>query len=298
MTPYQDAVKKHGGMRKAARILGIPWGTFHERYAHERSKIKKKEKKKASKFTKIVYFTDAHNQPGVCHDRFVWLAKFVNDQKPDILIDGGDFDDFQSLCSHERNETYKGRLKPSTQADLENSAQARRLFQQTLKHGCRKLITLGNHEHRLKIFEDQNPEMYGIPTNIYFDILKETGWEWYEYGAHVEIEGVNFTHIPFTTLGRPIGGETACKVIADKSLQDVVFGHTHKLDIWNSPKFGASKSVTAFNAGCFMPDLYVPPYAQDSRKEFWYGCHVLMIADQKIKSIKSWHISELEALYA
>lgn len=297
MTPYQDAVKKYGGKRPAARALGIPDTTLRRKLLEEKHYPYKREKAKKSKFTKIVYFCDAHNQPGVSHDRFIWLAKFVNDQKPDILIDGGDFDDFQSLCSHERNETYKGRLKPSAQADLEASAKARELLSKTIKHGCRKLVTLGNHEYRLKVFEDNNPEMYGIPTNIYFDILKSNGWEWYEYGEHVTIEGVNFTHIPFNTIGKPVGGETACKQVADKSLQDVVFGHTHKLDIWNSPKFGHAKSTTAFNGGCFMPLNYVPPYARDAKKEFWYGCHVLMIADQKIKSIKSWHISELEMMY-
>lgn len=298
MIPYQDAVKKYGGMRKAARALGMPWTTFKDRHKLERENIRPKKKPKPSKkFTKIVYFCDAHNQPGVSHDRFRWLAQFVNDQKPDILIDGGDFDDFQSLCSHERNETYQGKLKPSVALDLETSAQARKVLSDLIKHGCRKLITLGNHEYRLKSYENLNPEMYGIPTNIYYDILKANGWEWFDYGAHVDIEGVSFTHMPFTTLGKPVGGDNACKQIADKSLQDVVFGHTHKLDIWNSPKFGASKSVTAFNGGCFMPDGYVPPYAQDARKEFYYGCHVIMIADKKIKSIKSWHISELEMMY-
>jgi hypothetical protein len=50
-------------------------------------------------------------------------------------------------------------------------------------------------------------------------------------------------------------------------------------------------------AGCFMPDGYVPDYAKDTRKEFWYGCHLLTVRDMRIKSIKSFHMSELKDLY-
>lgn len=230
-------------------------------------------------------------------DRFVWLARWINDQKPDVVVDGGDFDDFGSLCSHERDETYKGRLKPLLQADLEAAAHARVLIKKNLKHECRKIITLGNHEARIKAYENVNPAMYGILSGAYHDILASTGWEFFEYGAYVRIAGVDFTHVPFTVMGKPVGGDNACKQVAEKSLNDIVFGHTHKLDVVNAAKFGSARSVMSFNGGCFMPDGYVPAYSKDTRKEFWYGVHVLMVKDGRIKSIKSWHISELEDLY-
>lgn len=306
---YTDAWITHGSHRQAAIALGIDRRTFQRRLAKERAGSSPPPIQTifieptaaapaASAFTKILYFTDAHNQPGMSTDRFVWLARFANEQKPDIIVDGGDGDDLNSLCAHERDETYQGKLKPFLMRDLEAAAAARKIFSDNLKHSCRKLITLGNHEARLWTYENNNPAIWGMATGIYLDILKSTGWEHYKYGEYVNVAGVNFTHVPFNVMGKPVGGETACKQIADKSLRDIVFGHSHKLDVWNAAKFGDSVSVTAFNGGCFMPNAYVPAYSKDTRKEFWYGAHILTIANGRLRSIKSWHITELENDYA
>jgi predicted MPP superfamily phosphohydrolase len=201
-------------------------------------------------FTKILYFTDAHNQPSLNMERFVWLAGLINDTRPDFIVDGGDFDDFQSLCSHERNETYKGKLKPSLERDLIASQEARDLLNNNILHDCPKFVTLGNHEARLWIYENSNPEIKGMPSGKYEQILKSTEWQFKPYGAYINIAGVDFTHAPFNAMGKPVGGDTGCKQIADKSIRDVCFGHTHKKDEWSAHKFGGN-SVVAFNGGVF-----------------------------------------------
>lgn len=227
----------------------------------------------------------------------MWLAGLINEEKPDYIVDGGDFDDFHSLCSHEGNETYKGKLKPSLQKDIDAAHEARELISRNLTHDCPKYITLGNHEHRVWNYQDKNPEMYGIPVNMYLDVLNAHGWQYTMYGEYLELAGVNFTHVPFNANGKPVQSETGCKQIAEKSIRDICYGHTHKKDEWSAAKFGSALSVIAFNGGCFMPDGYVPSYAKDTRKEFWYGCHVLMVRNGRIKSIKSYHMAELQEIY-
>lgn len=315
MGKYQDALNAAGSKAAAARSLGIAVTTFKDRLDREKSGATPEIKNKpstnklnlygiseisvpaSSDFTRVLYFTDAHNQPCLSLDRFEWLAGLVNECKPDVILDGGDFDDFQSCCTHERDDTQKGKLKPSIAKDLEASAKARKLLHDLITHKCRKILCAGNHEARLWKYEDNNPAMYGMATNIYLDILKAFDWEYHPYGAYVNVAGVDFTHAPFNVMGKPVGGDTACKQIADKSLRDICWGHTHKKDEWNAAKFGSAQSVTCFNGGCFMPDKYIPQYSKDTRKEFWYGAHILTIADGRIKSIKSWHMSELQALY-
>lgn len=247
-------------------------------------------------FTKVLYFTDAHNQPSLDTDRFIWLTNLINYEKPDYLVDGGDFDDFHSLCSHERNETQKGKLKPSLLKDLEHSVKARKIIDDLLTCDPIKHITLGNHEQRLWLYEDANPEVYGIATGHYTDILKTHAWTWTAYGEYYTIEGVDFTHCPFTGMGKPVGGDNTCKQIAEKSLADCVYGHTHSLQSITAHKFGPGRSVTAFNGGCMMPQGYIPSYAKNTRKEFWYGAHVIMISEGRIKSIKSYSIQEMESM--
>lgn len=247
---------------------------------------------------RVLYFTDAHNQPDMSQERFIWLAKLCNDLKPDILFDGGDTQDFQSLCSHEKNETYRGKLKPALSKDLEAAAQMYALINRNLTHKCRKIVTLGNHEHRLWSYEDKNPEMYGIPSTIYTkDILEAAGWEWKPYGVYFDLFGVNFIHVPFSGASAPISGISIARKAADKAVKDVVFGHTHYLELYQDHKHDNNKSVTAFNAGCFMPLGYVADYAKKSRKEYWYGAHLITIANSKIDSIKSYSMNELQHLY-
>lgn len=303
-SPYQDAFNKYGSKAAAARALGLAVQTFKDRLNKELSggpKIATTHPpiqiSPSKGFTKVLFFTDAHNMPGMSLDRFVWLGSLIDDTAPDILLDGGDFDDFQSLCSHEGNETYKGKLKPSLARDLEASALARKTLASSHSHKCRKIATLGNHEHRLWNYENANPEMYGITTNIYTDILKATGWKYSMYGAYVEIDGVRFTHIPFNGMGKPVGGDNAVKQVAEKSTQDTVFGHVHYEQKIRANKFGDNISVTAFSGSSFMPHGYVGSYAKNTRKEHTYGCHILTIKDGRIKSVKTYCMEELEALY-
>lgn len=253
--------------------------------------------KSLSDFCKVLYFTDAHNQPTLSQDRFVWLARLINQEKPDYVVDGGDFDDFHSLCSHERDETLKGRLKPSLLRDIECSAQARATIADELTHNPIRHVTLGNHEARLWKYEDENPAVYGIATGHYTDVLQAHGWAFSMYGEYHTIEGVDFTHIPFTGMGKPVGGDNSTRQIAEKSVRDVCFGHTHALQQATAHKFGPSRSVTALNGGCYMPQGYVAPYAQNIRKESWYGAHILMIRDGRIRSIRSYSLPEIEHLF-
>ncbi len=245
---------------------------------------------------RAVWFTDAHNQPGMDTERFEWLAKFVNDQKPDVLIDGGDFDDLNSLCGHERNDSWKGKFKPAFAADLEASALARGYLDTHITHPCEKHFILGNHEDRLYQFENTNPEVYGMMQHAYLEIHKN--WQITPYRGYLDIGGVDFTHVPMNGMNKPIGGNRAAVQVATKSVRDCCFGHTHTYGYWEESKFGPNRSTTAINGGCFMPQGYVPKYAQGSAKGYWYGCHVMEISEGRIISHTPVTMRELKARYS
>lgn len=273
--------------REAAKAMVLARHTLQNRLriAEERG-IKPRIKMKSSKsvapenVTKVVWFTDAHNQPGMSLERFEWLSSLVNETKPDYLIDGGDFDDMNSLCGHEKNETWKGKFKPSFQADLEASQAARELLDAKITHPCIKHFILGNHEDRLYQYENINPEVYGMMQHAYEEIHRN--WAITPYRGYLDIEGVDFTHIPMNGLNKPVGGSRACVNVAAKSVRDVCFGHIHTFGYWEEPKFGHNRSTTAICGGSFMPDKYVPKYAMGSSKGYWYGCHIIEIAGGRI----------------
>lgn len=305
---YQKIVnvaEKHHSHREAARSLGMAETTFRQQW-HAAKELGYSPALKVDPpadplpVTTVVWFTDAHNSPFLDKTRFHWLGLFIKDIKPDIVIDGGDFDDMGSLCSHEKNESYKGRFKPAFQADLEASEEARAILANYIPESTPKHHILGNHEDRVFSFEDRNPEMYGFMQDAYLEIQARHGWEVTRYREYVTIEGVDFTHIPMSGNNMPVGGARCHVTIAAKSKGDICFGHTHAYGYHNEAKYGPAggSSTIAINGGCYMPDGYIPSYAKGSMKHPWYGSHVVSIAGGRIVGHTAVTIKELEAKYA
>lgn len=249
----------------------------------------------------IVWFTDAHNQPGLPLDRFKLLARFINEVEPDAIVDGGDFDDFNSLCGHEKNESWKGKFKPSFVADLEASAAARALIHKMVDNkDIPRYVTLGNHDHeRLERYENDNPETKGLLTHAYHEVLRLTNWNIIPYRSYLTIRGVDFTHVPMNGLNKALGGKRCCVNVAAQSVNDVCFGHTHSYAYWEEHKLGPypGRSTIAINGGCFMPEGYVPDYAKGGQKRPWHGCHVVRIASHRIVEHSAVTMGELSDRY-
>lgn len=291
-------------MKKTAEILGLAYSTVNHRlHTADKRGIKprvrvsggKKQEEAQPEKIRVVWFTDAHNQPDMPLDRFLWLAAFINDQKPDVLIDGGDFDDLNSLCGYERNETWQGKFKPAFLDDLAASQEAREVLEAKITHPCKKHFILGNHEDRLWSFENRNPEVYGMMQHAYLEI--HNNWKITPYKAYLDVDGVDFTHVPMSGLNKPFGGARAAVNVAAKSVRDVCFGHTHTYGYWEESKLGPNRSTTAICGGCFMPDKYVPKYAQGSAKGYWYGAHTITISEGRIISHTPITMRELMERY-
>ena len=289
---------------ETAKIMGIARSTLQHRLGViEKRGIKprvrvsgaKRDEAPPTRVAKVVWFTDAHNQPGMPLDRFYWLAALVNDVKPDYLIDGGDWDDLNSLCGHEGNETWKGKFKPAFMDDLAASEEARSLLDNLITHPCKKHFILGNHEDRLWQFENRNPEVYGMMQHAYLEIHRN--WQITPYRGYLDIEGVDFTHVPMSGMNKPVGGGRAAVSVATKSVRDVCFGHTHVYGYWDESKLGPNRSTIAINGGSYMPDKYVPKYAQGSAKGYWYGAHIVEISEGRIVGHTPITMREMQARY-
>ena len=88
-------------------------------------------------------------------------------------------------------------------------------------------ICLGNHELRVHKFEEKIPEIQGMMKKELYDSFYDYGWTVSEYGEFKYVGGVAFVHAPLNIMGREYGGKNAEVQIANDSLHDLVFGHTH-----------------------------------------------------------------------
>ncbi len=145
-------------------------------------------------------------------------------------------------------------------------------------------IALGNHEDRIWSFTNRTPEVAHLLTENLHTILTDRQWTYSPFGALHFIGGCAFVHSPLNRLGKPYGGKTCEQQIANDTLHDLVFGHTHIERRHKSVKIGAGKHVTVLNLGCALPDGHREPYLGHASDGWGYGVWDLTLERGQIQA--------------
>lgn len=326
-------IETHGTLTAAARAAGIPRTTMQARYAMAKERMPPEEtavpdgrdkvieglrdelaslRRQVATATKpkltirqdcggssekirVFAIGDAHDDRKIPKDRFEWLGKYARDTKPDVVLQIGDIATCDSLNSHIPNETLDGRLKPSFEADMGSLNLALQAF------GCdgiEKHITLGNHERRIWLYEQTNPEMEGKLVCSLDSVLSNNGWTYSPYGAIHYYGGVGFVHAALNTLGKTYGGKNCLPTIANDSVTDLVIGHSHRGRVHQAPKIGQRYPTTIIDLGCALPDGHVEDYAKHALNGWTWGAYDLLIQHGHVQAAKFISMAELEERYA
>jgi hypothetical protein len=186
----------------------------------------------------------------------------------------------QSLSSYDKGKkSFEGRRYKK---DIDSIKKAITMFDKPIndlnyelarqhkkRYNPRKIITLGNHEHRIVRAVESSPEYEGI---IGLDDLpyKEHGWEVYPFLQVVIIEGVAFSHY-FTTgiMGRPV---TTPAALCRKTHMSCVMGHVQKEGIHTEYRVDG-KRITGIFAGAFY--LHDEDYLGPQGNQHWRGIWML-----------------------
>lgn len=241
---------------------------------------------------------DAHDSHVIPKDRFSWIGQHINETNPDYVVDIGDSCTFDSLCSYAGNDTYEGKLKPSVQADIDSYDKA----MDTMWSACplfsgKRIKTQGNHEDRIKSFENRNPEVFGMIGGEYRRVNERYEIEETPYGQFKFIGGVGFIHTPLTQMGKPYNAKTLAPIANDATF-DIVFGHTHKKQTFRAPKIGPQNYVNIVNLGCALPWGHVEDYASKATTGWWWGIVELKIQGGHVISEHAIPMTELERMYS
>jgi hypothetical protein len=300
----------------AARELGIPMATLQHRLSKglklltgsaqltPGQPIKLRVKATSRRFiadgdaTRVLVVGDAHDAPGLPKARFRLLGQHVARTKPDVVVWIGDVADFDSCSTHVGNDTALGKIKPSIDADLESVEEALTLYRASYTdhaQGRAQPTTHfieGNHDERLKRFENLVPQAAGVFTQRFRGLLDQLGWHYHPFGELVDVAGVLFVHVPLTITGKPVGGQFPAATVGRNSTQDVVMGHSHKAGVHMAPKIG-DVSVRVFDVGCFLPSGYRKAYARHSMGSWWYGLVELSI---RRRNVRGWAYVDYDTL--
>jgi hypothetical protein len=231
----------------------------------------------------ILVIPDSHDDPLVSQERYEWLGKLIVKLRPDIVVELGDFADLNSI-SHYDKGTVRAENK-RLERDITSAKEARRLLtaplrqlqqaQRSSKHKVYKprLIALaGNHEYRIQRYMEDNPTLYGMWTQ---DVsgAKEQGWEFYNFGEVVEVEGIKFCHF-FTkrSSNKGYSGDYMTMHMVRDIQQSCIQGHSHRFE-FRTFKTPFGKPVNVVVAGCYFG--HHQDYAGNDNNSWWRGVLVL-----------------------
>lgn len=225
----------------------------------------------------ICVIPDAQVKPGVNIDHLRAAGNLIVAKKPEVIVCLGDFADLPSLSSYDKgrkaaeNRRIHKDLAAATEAmnALLAPIEAYNAEHPRAKYKPRKILTLGNHEDRMRRAAEDNPELDGLLPDM--GMFYETfGWEVYPYMDTVEVSGVVFSHfLTSGAMGRPIG--TAAAILSKKH-QSAVVGHQQGRQIHDAVRANG-KRMCAIIAGSFYS--HKEDYLGPQGNRHWRGMLLL-----------------------
>lgn len=233
---------------------------------------------------------DAHDSPHLPNkERFYWLGRFAAEHNVDWVVSVGDWMTMDCFSSFNDRATFEGFSKPTFEQELASFHASQKEFQRglgTLKP--RKLITLGNHEHRAWRYDNLHPD--GVShAHMVEEAFLQWGWRTSMYGEYRFIDGVGFTHIPFNGRGKPL----AQGQHANKAMCDTIHGDDHRATQITEHKSGPFRTPTVYSAATALPNGFIEGFANKGGGTWRSGVCLAKIWGG---FVRSWCFEEMSLL--
>jgi len=217
---------------------------------------------------------DAHSTPKVSNRRFEWLANFIEDKKPDVIIDIGDWGDFDSIGEYSKGtkESWGSTFERDVECFKDATRKAFGRIRSIKGYNPRLIRIGGNHEEgRIGKFVNKNPEFEGTITLSVLG-LNEFGGKYVPFREPCIIDGIAYCHYFYDKDSRyPI---TNAKTLLQRKFMSATWGHSHVRDIFEGVN-AEKRRVIALNAGCFLDPEQMMGYAGPQGNARWWSGLVL-----------------------
>ena len=240
---------------------------------------------------RILIIPDCQVKEGVPLEHLEWAGKAICDYLPDVVVNIGDFADMPSLSTHDvKGSKYFEGLRYKKDVQVVKEAMQKLLeplrslqkAQKSAKHKVYKprlVLTLGNHENRIKRAVNNNPTLEGLISTE--DLEYEKDWEVHEFLHPVFINGVGFCHYwPVGAMGRPAASPAA---IINKLHMSCVAGHQQGKQIAYG-KRADGKPICSIITGSYY--LHDEDYMDNLSNRHWRGLVML-------NEVEDGHFDEL-----
>lgn len=197
---------------------------------------------------------DAHSKPDTSNERAEWIGKLILDLKPDVVINGGDQWDFESLCSYDKGKkSFHGRAyKKDLEAGLDFDDKLWYYIRKAKKKRPRAVFLVGNHEHRIQRVLDYQWELDGTIgfedldlNHNYDEVIHYEG----SSPGKINVDGVNYAHFFVSGVkGLAISGVSPARALLSKQHVSSTSFHLHLTD-WAVETNGNNKKIMGLFAG-------------------------------------------------
>lgn len=225
---------------------------------------------------------DAQVRPGDDFEFLKAIGGCIVDQKPDVVVNIGDFADMPSLSSYDvGKKSFEGRryradveavheamdslLSPLTAYNLK----ARRNKEK--QYGPRMILTLGNHEDRITRVVNGDPKLDGT---ISIDDLnyEKHGWEVSRFLEPVVVDSIAYCHYFVTGVaGRPC---STAQLQLNKKYMSCIAGHQQGLQIATGYRADGTRLTSVIAGSCYEHD---EDYMGPQGNRHWRG--ILMLRE-------------------
>lgn len=232
-----------------------------------------------------LYIPDCQVRPGDDLSFLRFIGEYIVDKQPDVIINGGDFSDFPSLSSYDQGTKRHEGMR--YKADVEYTHEAMRVLlgpineynqKATKNHEKRyyprKVLTLGNHEHRADRAANSDPKLHGT-IGVQDLKYEEFGWEVYPFLQPCIIDDIAYCHYFVTgTAGRPC--PNAAVQLAKKHMSCIA-GHQQGLQISTAYRADGKRLTSVIAGSCYEHD---EDYMGPQGNKHWRGILVLNDVNQ------------------
>jgi hypothetical protein len=266
-----------------------------KRSPNARAPIPESVREREGEPIRVLVIGDTHDDPRhPDKSRFESFGRMAAERKVDRVVQIGDFGTWDSVSRHEDRSTIAGRALPSFEDDMASCRMALMAFQRGMgDFRCPLHIPLGNHEDRVRVYENLHPVMEGGMYRRLLEMFAQYRWETRRFGEFLFIDGVGFCHVPLNIMGRPYGGKNPENQIGNDATFSLVYGHTHKKVVKSVPKIGPTNQIKVVNVGCGLPFGHVEDYAKLSTTGWDYGVMEIAIQGGQIISEKWFDMLEV-----
>lgn len=228
---------------------------------------------------------------GDCHinekdnlERFKYLSKFIVEKLPDVIVIMGDFLTMDALNFFDKDKRKKLEGKRyCKEIDKGNEAldiifydflklQNKQRNQKLKIYNPEIYYFEGNHEYRCVRYLEYDPTFDGF-IGIEKDLkLKERKIKFIPYREYLNINGIDFTHIPFNKA-KEVCGINITRKVSQLMYNSCVFAHVHSMEYEAFKRHGQKELQQIMSVGCFFEEH--ENYVHGRITEYWKGLVLL-----------------------